>query len=79
MDIKTKFNFGDKIFPLRHEIAMDGGYWQIFSCPTVSYISTYNTAERATVEYNNKYDEQDCFATREEAEEEVKRRNGNKN
>lgn len=85
MEIRTKFNVGDKV----HHIVFNTKIKQ-YVCDGVNYIrkiiiKTEGTSKGVEIcitysfvfgNINNYYDEQDCFATKEEAEKECERRNG---
>ena len=78
MEIKTKFNIGDKIF---HIYEMFEGVWRVSSIVEVSYIKIFEKDKFVYAVFENDFlpnifvEEKDCFLTETEAQAECDRRN----
>ena len=78
MEIKTKFNVGDKIFYIYE---MFKGVWRVSSIVEVSYIKIFEKDKLVYAVFENDFlpiifvEEENCFATKEEAQAECDKRN----
>ena len=77
MEIRTKFDINDVVYIVA--IPLGANFYCAYDKDTIIAINTYNgicnVIEYRFKNYSPKK-EQDCFATKEEAEQECRRRNG---
>lgn len=85
MEIRTKFNIGDKVYPIH--IPLGKKIFMVMDKTEIKAITVVIVKNSIEIDYdfqwvrglkyfNNHCFEQDCFATRAEAQEECDRRNG---
>lgn len=73
MEIKTKFKPNDHCYP----ICLIGTEYKAFSSPIcIDYIRITETQVFYISKWNEQFNEQDCFTTKEEAQKECDKRNG---
>lgn len=85
MEIKTKFNVGDKVYRLKYTLMETENRVYRWTCVLDTINSIYTRTEKFTkIIYYFNYGslggvnvlEKDCFKTREQAQKECDRRNG---
>lgn len=92
MEIRTKFNIGDKVIYIDKFTENNETKWRVMDCfgkceiygfrvfadsvYCILFEENYRNKFNFDTDYNHK--EEDCFLTKEEAQKECERRNGNK-
>ena len=78
MEIRTKFKPKDEMWTISYQIDDRKTLWKVNKYPTkVAYIIIDDGITYYTMDMSY-YNEINCFATKEEAQKECDRRNGNK-
>lgn len=73
MEIRTKFNVGDKVYHIYQLLRTGTWYWLEDIISEIDYKTDLGIRYWSD---NRVWKEQNCFATKEEAQKECERRNG---